>query len=321
MISIVGNAKNAGKTTVLNKIVESDDQNYIITSIGLDGEAIDQVTFLEKPQVYVRKNDIVVTAKETLSAFECDYEIIEETNIQSAIGPMVICKILSYGKVLVAGPSRVSDMQKVVDKLSQQYSHKILVDGAFFRQSFAKVSDGTIYVVGANDSKDMQTTIDNAYLNYLKLTLPEVKNIYPCVNRESHVCLIEKNTIKRMHFSSLIGHLDTLFNHVNDQTKAIFIPKTITDEFVQKWTNSHSKLSFDIIVESGVNIQLNSDMINKFFKLANHVYTKHPMDVLAVCINPYSPRGYQYQASNFKTKMKDKFKCDVINVKEGDHNE
>ena len=55
VISIVGNTKNAGKTTVLNYYLEKFDKPIGLSSIGLDGEEIDQVNFLEKPRIFVDK--------------------------------------------------------------------------------------------------------------------------------------------------------------------------------------------------------------------------------------------------------------------------
>jgi len=55
-ISLVGMAKNCGKTTALNQIImEAMDENLVlgITSIGRDGEKQDIVTYTEKPLIYI----------------------------------------------------------------------------------------------------------------------------------------------------------------------------------------------------------------------------------------------------------------------------
>ena len=317
----MGNAKNAGKTTVLNSIVSHSQKPLIITSIGLDGEAIDQVTFLEKPQIDVRINDIVVSAKETLKAFEASYEIIEETQIYTAIGPIIICKITSPGKVLVAGPSLVDDMQILVDRLMNQYDHRILVDGAFFRQSFAKVSDASIFVVGANDSIDMNQTIDHAYYAYKKLVLSKIKKEYRVFNHVENIAVLEHNHIRVLNFDSILGNVERLFKEINEYTKAVYFPKTLTDEFVSKWTSSYHKFNFDIIVKSGVHIQLNQKNLKNIFIMDHDVFAINPIEVCGVCINPFSPRGYTYDPIKFKEALAHKLKRDVINVKEDDASE
>ena len=57
-VSIVGLAKNAGKTECLNYIIRRlplDYFNVAVTSIGIDGETTDQVTGTAKPEITVRE--------------------------------------------------------------------------------------------------------------------------------------------------------------------------------------------------------------------------------------------------------------------------
>jgi hypothetical protein len=50
-VTIVGLAKNAGKTTVVNHLLERLDGRIGLASLGLDGEARDQLTGLAKPRI------------------------------------------------------------------------------------------------------------------------------------------------------------------------------------------------------------------------------------------------------------------------------
>ena len=55
-LSIVGMAKNAGKTTAMNFLIEEAMDEGValgITSIGRDGESQDLVTGTEKPKIYL----------------------------------------------------------------------------------------------------------------------------------------------------------------------------------------------------------------------------------------------------------------------------
>jgi len=321
VIGIVGNAKNAGKTTVLNAIIEAYKEPLILTSIGLDGEEIDQVTFLEKPQVYVRENDLIISAKDTLKQWTAEYEVIEETDIFTAIGPVVISRITYPGKVLIAGPSLVNDMKKIINHMRHDYDFKMLVDGAFSRSSFGMITDALIYVVGANQHVQMQTTIESAYHEYHKLTLGPVpkhnkKSIHP-----NQITIIKKNQVLHLSKDSLIGYTQTVLDMVDECVQAIYMPKALTDEFMTKWSKSYHQYHFDIIVHTGIHIQLSQANLNKLFKLSHHVYALKPLKLVAVCINPTSPQGYAYDAKDFKDLLEEKLHIEVINVKEGEHNE
>jgi len=103
---------------VINSILKDLDYNNVaITSIGLDGEKVDQVTFMEKPRIFVQEGYIIATASDTLKMFEAEFEELQTTNIYTPIGPIIIVKIKKAGNALIAGPSVVFDMEKIIQLL------------------------------------------------------------------------------------------------------------------------------------------------------------------------------------------------------------
>ena len=65
-ISIVGLAKNAGKTECLNYIlnrVKNTGKQFALTSIGIDGEDRDQVCQTPKPEIEVYEGMIFITSE------------------------------------------------------------------------------------------------------------------------------------------------------------------------------------------------------------------------------------------------------------------
>ena len=67
-MSIVGMCKNAGKTTMLNWLLEQGrlQGTLGLTSIGRDGESTDVVTGTEKPGIFVREGTLIATAQDML---------------------------------------------------------------------------------------------------------------------------------------------------------------------------------------------------------------------------------------------------------------
>ena len=321
MVSIVGNAKNAGKTTVLNEVIKHKNERLMITSIGLDGEEIDQVTFLEKPQVYVRKNDIIATAKDCLQQCLASFSFVQETSIQTAIGPVVICEVDQPGKVLIAGPSTVDDMDRLIQELASKYRHQILIDGAFSRQSFARISETTIFVIGANASIDIHQTVEEAYYAYRKLTLPKVDIDVLMHQNKNHIVLFNEQGAIDLGFDTLLGNEVDVFKSITDHTKWLYIPKSLTDEFINRWINHYDRYRFDIIVQSSVNIQLSNQNLSHLFKMNCGVFVLHPINVSKVCVNPFSPRGYNYDGLQFKEMISERLGVKAINVKEVDKDE
>jgi len=320
IISVVGNSKNAGKTTVMNYYLEQIDNLVAITSIGLDGEEIDQVTNLEKPQIIVKPGYLVATAKDTLQNFTCDYEILKETNITTSIGKVLIVKINSLGKALVAGPARVTDMEKLINELSDYQLSKIIIDGAFSRDVFAKITQATILVIGANYSPDINSVIKNAKLLYQKLSIKSsIDKDYCFGDKISFIDNLNNQIF--LDYSSIIGNVDKFFSLPLEDIILVHFPKSLTNKFVERLIVERKRCKFSLLIDSPINIQLNSDTLEKLFKLKNEIFVMNPIDVALVCYNPVSPMGYEYNNDEFKSKLEKALNREVINVMKDGYNE
>ena len=78
-LSIIGMCKNAGKTTVLNKLIAELNESSVclgLTSIGRDGESTDLVTRTAKPGIYVYEGTLVATAVDMFRLSDITREII-----------------------------------------------------------------------------------------------------------------------------------------------------------------------------------------------------------------------------------------------------
>ena len=160
-IGIIGISKNTGKTTTLNAFIEFYKHERLgLTSIGLDGESIDQVNFLPKPRIRVYPNMICATAKECLQDSHVLYEVLEETSYLTPIGNVLIVEIKSEGNLVVAGPSTNRDMNHLLSRM-KTYVKRIFVDGALSRMTFSQISelDGIVLATGASFSSEMIDTI------------------------------------------------------------------------------------------------------------------------------------------------------------------
>lgn len=301
----------------MNKYLEQLFCRLAITSIGLDGEEIDQVTSMEKPQIYVKPGYIVATAFDTLKNYSCKYKILEKTELITSIGEVVIIEILDEGKALVAGPSKVKDMQKLTNILEKYKLEKIIIDGAFSRQAFAKAADAIIFVVGANKDKNIDNVVKDAFLQYRKFTLKTLP-LKPYSFGENISFIDREGNFEELSFSSVIGNVNDIFVDEVLKAKFLYIPKTITNKFVEKLIVERGKYTFDLIIDSPINIQLKDENLEKLFKLNINIFVLNPVNLALVCYNPYSPRGYDFDNMEFKTKLETALETEVINALEGD---
>lgn len=305
----------------MNYFIANFDFALGISSIGLDGEELDQVNFMEKPEIFVRKGDYVASAEDTLINFTCRYEIVKETDIYTSIGKIVIVKIKENGKALVAGPARVNDMLMVVSILNEFLDvGKILIDGAFSRQVFSKVTQATVLVIGANYDRNIDNVVDNAKSLYNKFNLPIITN-FPFSFSEKIQLLTNSNNLKLLDYSSIIGKVEDFFNEDLENVKAVYFPKSITNKFVEKLIDLRNQFCFDIILDSSINIQVNNGLLEKLFKLKNKLYVVNKITIPVVCFNPYSPQGYTFQCEEFEGKLEKALNRKVFNVLKGDYDE
>lgn len=115
-LSIIGMCKNAGKTTVLNRILsemQETGKTLGLTSIGRDGESVDVVTQTHKPGIYVREGTLIATAVEMLKYCDISREIVETTGFPTPLGEVVLVRARSDGNVQLAGPSITAQLAKL----------------------------------------------------------------------------------------------------------------------------------------------------------------------------------------------------------------
>lgn len=181
VISIVGMAKNAGKTVTMNYLQRiSYEQGYLLglTSVGRDGERYDALTHLLKPEIYVAAGTLIATA-ESLIPNTKSWERLEETGVHTSLGEVIIFRANTDSAAVLAGPSKNSEAIKVLKLLREWGAETILLDGAFDRQSSADplISDQVILASGATLGGSLDEVVAKTKARVEQLTLPFYENM------------------------------------------------------------------------------------------------------------------------------------------------
>jgi len=158
VLGCVGTAKNTGKTTALTAILqEARRRGYrvALTSIGYDGEELDNLTGLPKPRVEVHAGDLVGTARPCLEKSPLGWDLLADCGVSTALGPLVVARVTSPGRVILAGPAHRRGLGRLCRLLAaRQESDLLLVDGAFGRLSPLGRAQGLVISTGAARSVD-----------------------------------------------------------------------------------------------------------------------------------------------------------------------
>lgn len=322
VLSVVGMCKNAGKTTVVNKMIESLFNKYKlgITSIGIDGETVDLVTNTHKPEIYVPKNTLVATAKSTLAECDITYKVVKVFDFTTPLGKIVLVESLSDGFVKIAGPSFNSQLEVIVKEFEEHGADKIIIDGAASRKQLAKTSicDALILATGASYNANQNKVIDDTkvQVELLELGFTSRIDIAREILLKTKLGFIKEDASVSLFDISLgFESIDTIMSELSNDVTHIVIGGAITDTTLNKLSDNAKRLKgIEVIVENPVNVIANPKAVKRFMSTKIKLTTVFKSDLLFVSINPISAYGYRFEASSFKEELRKEINVDIINV-------
>ena len=115
-LGVAGSAKNTGKTTTIKSLLESFGKRRKrigLTSIGFDGENIDNISGLPKPRLYLEKGVFVAVSEKCISASSADIKIITAMDMVTPLGKLVCGQVNKAGLLIIAGPNQRQHLHTV----------------------------------------------------------------------------------------------------------------------------------------------------------------------------------------------------------------
>jgi hypothetical protein len=148
-VAVVGLAKNAGKTTVVNHLLGSGGGRHGLASLGLDGEARDQLTGLPKPRIAPPAGTLVATTDELTGP---GLTVRARLGFRTAVGEVVIAEADGSGPVIVSGPARLDQLDETLAELRRMGAERVLLEGALGRLGPAAPgrADAVVLAAGAS---------------------------------------------------------------------------------------------------------------------------------------------------------------------------
>lgn len=317
-VSIVGMSKNSGKTVTLNHLIKEAEEANIpigITSIGRDGEYKDVITELEKPRIYVDKGTIIATTIELLKLGNAEVEILKTTDYRTPLGEIVIGKVISKGNIEIGGPQSLKELNEITQIMHSLGAEIVIIDGALDRKSSAApiISEATILSTGAILSRDMNKVVDETLhvVNLFNLPTLEVNSIRDIILNlidENKISIIDKNlNVNTLSLLTAIGAGKIIGSHIKDDSKYLVIPGSLVKNTIEDiiYTTKGYK-NVDIIVNDGTKIFIKPKDWIRFQRLGVSIKVLHPINLIGITINPYSPMGYSFNPNEFLGKMQSK---------------
>ncbi len=159
-LSFVGSDKNAGKTTSFNFVYDkliAGSSPICITSIGLNGEKLDNYEGHGKPLITTIEGSYFITAGEHLNEHNGMYETISIFAPPLFKKTFVMGKTISPFQIILEGPNEKHEIVKIKKNLLNSHPEiTLLIDGSIDRQFIAspEVSDAFYFALLISNRKE-----------------------------------------------------------------------------------------------------------------------------------------------------------------------
>lgn len=302
VIGIAGTAKNTGKTTttsaIMHEVRKSGKLNLGLTSIGYDGEDLDNVTGLPKPKIEVWPGVLVAVAEKCLQVSSAGIEVLEVTKIATPLGKIILGKVTKGGRLVVAGPNKSSELRQVLSKLSHHHLNIILVDGALNRIAPMVEVDGLILTTGAARKSEIS---DLAFETHCMVEIIS----YPVIKLNKDIVSINSilSTDKADELLKELKINNTVYvDGVIGEKSLIYL--------VEKASGLEGKTlifpdSIKLLVAGDINNVHN--MLVRLSQQGLKIAVKKSIKIIAITINPYYPK-YRYNSDDYEAYYVDKEK-------------
>ena len=297
-LSIVGLEKNTGKTECLKYVLDRlpvQSKRIAVTSIGIDGETVDQVTRTQKPEIVLREGMYFGTSEMHYRQRRLVSELIDVSDETTSLGRVVTARALTGGKILLSGPSSSSSLRRWMGEMRRLDIDLVIIDGALSRLSSASpaVSQSMILATGAAYSANMSTLVSKTahVVDLVNLELTSDDNIRTLMPLDKGVWFIDKDG--NLHDLNTLTSLsqDIHFDGMGD-CATLYVAGALVGSFLDKVRKNKSLRQVEIVVRDFTKIFATPQQFRLFVKGGGQVHVLQRSRLIAVTVNPTSPSGY-----------------------------
>jgi hypothetical protein len=303
-LAVVGLAKNAGKTTVVNALMANSPQRFGLTSLGLDGERTDHLTGLAKPSITPPAGTLVATTQGSLDRSRYAMEALEVLPFHTPLGRVVIGRAAGVGAVEVSGPTTLAELRVTVERLQALGADQVLVDGAINRIGSAspRVSDGVVVATGGMVGDTLEDVLDATVGALDLLTLPGVDpETRSLVDEHAAagsrvVAFTSGGAAHPLELATVVGEGVAIAREVERLgADTLLVGGALTQEFADDFTRVlPPRTELRVVVRDATVLVLPPAMVYRFLRRGIRLETLAPLRVLALTVNPFRvPQPYR----------------------------
>ena len=305
-IAVIGLVKNAGKTTVVNALMDNVPLRFGLTSLGLDGERTDHLTGFDKPRIVPPRGTLIATTIGSLDRSHYAMEHLERLPFHTSLGSVVIGRAVGDRAVEISSPTTLAEVAATAARLHAHGAALVLVDGAINRLGSAspRVSDGVIMATGGLVADSLDETVAITAATLEMLTLPAVAattrdliaTATPAGARA--VAIDERGTVSTLDLETVVGEGRRVAREVERRAlTTLFVGGALTQEFADDFLRTlPPRRAVTLVVRDATVLILSPTTVARFRRRGIDLRVLTPLRVLAVTANPYRfPQPYNHR--------------------------
>ena len=309
-LSIIGTEKNTGKTECLNyllgRLQAMGNRRVGVTSIGIDGEQLDQVSHTAKPEIRLYKNMVFATSEKHYQGRQIVSEILGLGRESTGLGRMVTAKARSTGKVLLSGPATNAALRRLMDEMQAQHGVELcLIDGALSRKTSASpaLSQATILATGAAYSANIPTLVQHTRFLYDLICLPALPpaQARALTDKQGIWALDAQGDWQALACNSAFrmgGEEENMFAH----GKRLFLSGVLNNRFLQAVLQIGAEDS-ELILMDFTKVFVRPELFYQYLRAGGKMRVLQQTKLIAVCINPSAPSGYMLHSEKLAAAL------------------
>lgn len=321
-LSIVGLEKNTGKTECMNYVIKqlkNRNIKFAITSIGIDGESTDLVTNTQKPEIELFENTIFVTSEMHYKQRKILSEVMDVGSERTSLGRLVTARSLSRGTVILSGPSNTSLLKQYLQKRESFGVDLFIVDGALSRLSSGSpaVSECIILNTGAAVSANIQNLVSKTEFicNLIHLPLYDSSARDQMLDINNGIWAVDKtNNIHDLKIPSVFlleKYKDKLFEHGH----TLYASGAVSDNMLEFLRAQKECSKTVLIVKDFTRLFISKESYSAFVNKGGKINVLLKTKLIAVCVNPTSPAGYNLNSEELQKAISAKINTPVYDVR------
>jgi hypothetical protein len=318
-VSVVGMAKNTGKTTCLNYVIhrlQNEGRKIALTSIGVDGEERDVLYDTPKPRIVLHEGMVFITSEKDFEQCAFPVELLSVSERATPLGCLITARAKGSGKMVLSGPSDSAWLQEMLTAMPGYGVELTLVDGALSRMSLASpaVTDAMILCTGAACSVQLPELIRQTKFRCTLINLSQASSLlYDLFSPlDGGVWMLtDDQTIKKV-----AGTVFTLGDSMEQSLPehiTIYVAGAVTDRFLKLLcVRSHGRIK--LVVRDFSKLFISVLTYERFIRKGGCIEVLQKAKLIAVCTNPVSPEGVRLNPTLLKEQMQEALQLPVYDI-------